>query len=95
MTRRKKLKLLQNELTAINIVIEQNNIPIKTIIRVYFNRCQMILNNEEPLILNNQQPLMQQLIIEDEKINQFVKETDYITYNHKLTETEKTAFNIE
>lgn len=52
MTRRKKLKLLQDELTAINIVIERNNIPVKPIIRVYLNRCQQILNNQPPLMQN-------------------------------------------
>lgn len=45
MTRRKKLKLLQDELTAINIVIEQNNIIIKPIIRIFLNRLQGIIDN--------------------------------------------------
>lgn len=85
MTRKKKIQLIQRELTAINIVIEENNIKIKPIIRIFLTRIEMIINNEEPYMEKIENYL--------NKLQLSNKNAADIGYRH-LTETEKTAFNI-
>lgn len=88
MTKKKQLQLVERELCAINICIEQNNIIIKPIIRIFLIRLQIILDHEEPSL---NLPTTQNWIKKIELSNQNAAD---LGYRH-LTETDKTAFNIE